>query len=322
MSSGSSTPRAVSVYLQSGGRLDRSTWRLVRRLADDVAAQNLHRVPDSNGIWELPAARPLVDGEIGRWLVLDRAVWVARGWRPWAHRRHWKAARDTLGRRIAAIVDESAEGAFLPVSFLAVTALARLGRVREAGERLDAMCARLPRLLAEEVWVGESGVLPDGRLLGNAPLVWSHAELARAAYVLRAAQRRARWGAAVDGAWRLGRYLRLRMRYGRSGRSGFEGRQREHRVHAPRSPGRASRRDHPARSGRYRAPRFTGRGGGLRRAAPRGWPVRRAAPPDGAAADRGHGGALTRRALPVRVAEVGARAAAAGPGRRPGRRLR
>jgi hypothetical protein len=47
-------------------------------------------------------------------------------------------------------------------------------------------------------------------MLGNIPLVWSHAELARALYVLDAAQRRARWGAPGLWAWRLCRYLVLR----------------------------------------------------------------------------------------------------------------
>ena len=30
---------AVSVYVQTGGRLDAATWRLVRELADSVAAE-------------------------------------------------------------------------------------------------------------------------------------------------------------------------------------------------------------------------------------------------------------------------------------------
>jgi hypothetical protein len=153
---------------------------------------------------EFADPKPLVDGDIGRWLVLDRALWIARGWRPWTRRRHWKAARETICRRILASLDDEGllpqsyqdadrtpdasallavafgllgrddpragrlvdaviarlgagpylyryppelgpgpgtEGAFLPVSFLAVTALARLGRVDQAGARLIG-CAR------------------------------------------------------------------------------------------------------------------------------------------------------------------------------------
>ena len=259
---------AVSVFLQVGGELDEGTWGLVRRLADRITADDPEQVKDSNGIWEMRQASPLVDGDLGRWLLLDRALWIARGWRPLTRRRHWKAARDTIRERILSAIDEHGllpqaygqdppvpdasalmavafgllerddpragrlvdalldrlgagpylyrypaggddgftgiEGAFLPTSFLAVTALAQLGRVEQAQQRLDRLCAALPRLLSEEVDP------QTGELLGNTPLVWSHAELARAAYVLDAAQRRDRWGSAGLWVWRLQRYVRLR----------------------------------------------------------------------------------------------------------------
>ena len=259
---------AVSVFVQVGGELDDHTWALVRRLADQITDDHPERVEDSNGIWEMRTAQPLVDGDLGRWLLLDRAMWIARGWRPWTRRRHWKAARDTIAHRVLSAIDQDGglpqaygqhppvpdasalmavafgllrrddpragrlvdvllgrlgsgpyvyryppggddgfsgtEGAFLPMSFLAVTALAQLGRVEEAEDRLDRLCAGLPRLLSEEVDPS------TGELLGNTPLVWSHAELARAIYVLDAAKRRDRWGAPGLWAWRLTRYLRLR----------------------------------------------------------------------------------------------------------------
>jgi GH15 family glucan-1,4-alpha-glucosidase len=92
----------------------------------------------------------------------------------------------------------------MPMSFLAVTALAHLGRTDEAERRLDRLCASLPRLLSEEVDP------QTGRLLGNTPLVWSHAELARAVYVLDAAKRKDTWSVWGLWAWRLQRYARLR----------------------------------------------------------------------------------------------------------------
>ena len=207
---------AVSVYVQVGGKLDAQTWALVQRLADQIAVyDDPGEVKDSNGIWEMPQQKPLVDGDIGRWLLLDRAIWIARGWRPWTPRRRWKRARDTIRDRIVSAIDEQGllpqaygqapptpdasaliavafgmldgddaragrlvealldklgagpyvyryppgsddersgkEGAFLPMSFLAVTALAKLGRVEQAEQRLDRLCAELPRLLSEEI---------------------------------------------------------------------------------------------------------------------------------------------------------------------------
>jgi hypothetical protein len=95
------------------------------------------------------------------------------------------------------------EGAFLPVSWWAVGALARVGRVEEASERASGMCSELPPLLAEQ-WAPE-------RLcaLGNVPLLWSHMEAARAMYLLEAEDLRRRFGSAGLKAWRAGRYARL-----------------------------------------------------------------------------------------------------------------
>ena len=254
----------ISVHLQTGATLDDDTWSLVRAAADRAASAALG---PTNGIWEFREPRHLLSADIGRWICLDRAVWIARGWRPWARRRHWKKARDQLRDRVLGAIDAEGglpqtydghalpdasalmvvvfgmlshrdygadrlvqttinrlgvgpylyryepgsddgftgkEGAFLPVCWWAVSALAIVGRLREARARADALCARLPRLLAEEVD-------PDtGESLGNIPLVWSHAEAARAMYVLDAASIRARFGTATLWAWRIVRYARLR----------------------------------------------------------------------------------------------------------------
>ncbi len=259
---------AVSVYVQVGGPLDDRTWALVTDLAEQISSDEPEQPKSSHGIWEMRDPQLLVDGDIGRWLALDRALWIARGWRPWTRRRRWKKARDVIADRIlGAITDDGllpqsydgdqsrpdasslmavafgllgrddprgdrlvdavlarlgtgpylyryppggddgfsgVEGAFLPMSFLAITALAQLGRVDEAEQRLDRLCAGLPRLLSEEVDP------QTGQLLGNTPLVWSHAELARAVYVLDAAQRRDTWGTPGLWAWRLWRYALLR----------------------------------------------------------------------------------------------------------------
>jgi hypothetical protein len=261
---------AVSVHLQTGGSVDDATWDMVTDVADRVADGDPQHAKDSNGIWELRQQASLVDGDIGRWLVLDRALWIARLRHPLARRRHWRRARDIIAERITDAIDERTgllpqaygqspprpdaaglmavifgpldprgdprarrlvdatldaldadpylyryppdggdgfsgrEGAFLPVSAWAVTALAVTGQVERARRRLDDLCAALPRLLPEEV-DPLSGVG-----LGNVPLVWSHMELARALYVLDAAERRRRYGTAGLWAWRIGRYLTLR----------------------------------------------------------------------------------------------------------------
>ncbi len=96
------------------------------------------------------------------------------------------------------------EGAFVPVSRSAVAALATVGRVEEASRRADDLCAALPRLMAEEVDP------VSGENLGNAQLVWSHAEASRALYVLDAAIC-GLGSAPPPRARRLARYLRLRL---------------------------------------------------------------------------------------------------------------
>jgi Glycosyl hydrolases family 15 len=68
------------------------------------------------------------------------------------------------------------EAPFVPASWWAVTALAVLGRNEEAAARAEALCAVLPRLQSEEFDPTR------GESLGNVPLVWSHAEAARALY--------------------------------------------------------------------------------------------------------------------------------------------
>ncbi len=255
---------AISVHVQTGGSLDHPTWAMVQAIANHATSS-----PDrpTSGIWELRDERRLVSADIGRWLALDRAIWIARGWRPLTPRRHWKARRAELRDRVLASMandrlpqsydDESpkadasalmavifgllsrrdprsallvealiadlgagpflyryepggddgfdgVEGAFLPTSWWAVSALAAVGKVDQAMARADALCRVLPRLLPEEI---DPATLAG---LGNVPLVWSHAEAARACYLLDAADRRRRHGVAGLWAWRLARYLKLR----------------------------------------------------------------------------------------------------------------
>lgn len=93
---------AISVYLQLGAPLEARCWELVRGIADHMLDPGTDK---TSGIWELRRPQRLVSADIGRWLALDRAIWIARGWQPFARRRHWKRARDETRDRILAAID-------------------------------------------------------------------------------------------------------------------------------------------------------------------------------------------------------------------------
>lgn len=61
------------------------------------------------------------------------------------------------------------EGAFLPVSFWVVTALAQTGHVEAARRRMDELCEALPRLLPEEVDPASGAGLATCRWCGRTP---------------------------------------------------------------------------------------------------------------------------------------------------------
>jgi hypothetical protein len=101
---------------------------------------------------------------------------------------------------------EGVESAFVPVSWWAVSALARLDRREEAHALADRLCQATPGLQPEMLD-------PDGDgALGNTPLTWSHAESARALYLLRVADLRARWTPAGAKAWQLARFAKQASR--------------------------------------------------------------------------------------------------------------
>ena len=100
------------------------------------------------------------------------------------------------------------EGAFVPVSWWVVSALAACGRLDEARARAEQLDRVLPALLPEEID-------PESREgLGNAPLVWSHMEAARAMYLLDTEALRDRWGALGPVARRAWHRLSSRQKAG------------------------------------------------------------------------------------------------------------
>lgn len=95
---------AVSVHLQQGGRLRDEVWDLVRTVADELSDDGLDR--RTSGIWELREPRDLVSADIGIWLALDRALWIARVWRPFTRRRAWVRARSAAKARVVAALQD------------------------------------------------------------------------------------------------------------------------------------------------------------------------------------------------------------------------
>jgi len=95
---------AVSLHLQNGGSLDHDVWELVRTIADQLSGDGLER--RTSGIWELREPTDLVSADIGIWLALDRAIWIARGWRPHVRRGRWKRARAAARDRVLAALRE------------------------------------------------------------------------------------------------------------------------------------------------------------------------------------------------------------------------
>jgi hypothetical protein len=99
---------AISVHVQMGGRLLDGSWALVAKIADAISAEVLdgQAAADENGIWEFRDPWPFLSSGIGRWMALDRAIWVARGWKPTTPRRHWKRARGIVRDRVLEAMDD------------------------------------------------------------------------------------------------------------------------------------------------------------------------------------------------------------------------
>jgi GH15 family glucan-1,4-alpha-glucosidase len=258
---------ALWTHLLSGGRVSGQQRRILEHLADRLVPA----LEPSSGIWELRDEYDLVSAEIGRWLLLDRALRLRRVHRPWRRSpAAWTAACADASRRVLAAIDahrfvpltfdgpwadepdatgllavvvgllrpgdprahalvdatieslgdgpflrryrttvvdgfHGEEGAFVPASWWAVSALAVLGRIEEAEERADAMCEALPLLIPEE-WDTAAG---ESR--GNLPLVWSHMEAARALSLLHAARIQRRTGRPGLALWRAWRFTVVRL---------------------------------------------------------------------------------------------------------------
>ena len=198
--------RAIRLRRRHRPWLRRPAWVAARRAArvriEAVADPVTGRLPQTFEPGDTtPDAVALSVATSGFWPPHDartrRLVWATiealdDGGRPFL--RRYPAADDGF---------TGTEGAFVPTSWWAVNALAVIGEVDAANRRADEMCAALPGLIPEEWHTGEG--------LGNTPLLWSHMEAARALYCLQEAEIRRRLGWFGAAAWRISRYLQLRL---------------------------------------------------------------------------------------------------------------
>ena len=162
--------------------LDAASLRLAAR--EVLGWIEAHGIAADGGLRADPSPADLVEASL-----------LSVAWRnPWPH-EPWRASRtvDRVLRRLGdgpwvnrydSSFDDGVppgEGAFLPASFWAVTALASLERWDEAHERMERLCAVSAPL----------GLLPEqvdpttGAWLGNHPQAFSHLALVRAALTLQ-----------------------------------------------------------------------------------------------------------------------------------------
>jgi GH15 family glucan-1,4-alpha-glucosidase len=192
---------AAWVLHRAGGDVTPKTRALVARLADAVSAAG--REP-THGIWELRRPSDLVAADIGRWLVLDRALRFARLGAPWARQsrqaRRWRAARREARERVLAAV--GADG-FVPQTYeqgdARVDASALMvvvhGLLRRRDPRARRVVEHTVRALEEGPWLRRYVPPVDDDFAGTegafVPASWWAVEALAALGDVEAAQRRA-----------------------------------------------------------------------------------------------------------------------------------
>jgi len=76
--SGSSTKRSRCSYKTVDGSM-MTLWRLATSIADRICDADDE---PTNGIWEQRRRQQMISADIGRWIALDRAIWLARFVKP------------------------------------------------------------------------------------------------------------------------------------------------------------------------------------------------------------------------------------------------
>ncbi len=83
----------VWIYLEAGGQWQPEYWKLIYRLANYTAR---HWRETENGIWELPERRHYVSSKVLSWVMLDRAIRIARKVNASFDAAGWVALRDNI----------------------------------------------------------------------------------------------------------------------------------------------------------------------------------------------------------------------------------
>jgi hypothetical protein len=168
--------RALRVTPRSRALKARRRWRLARdeiraRVLDairpDGTLPQVYGAPDVDASGLLLVVFDLLPARDPRALRLVEATIGALGAGPLLH-RYTPDGRDGF---------DAGESPFVPASWWAVTALAKLGHP-DAQSRADDLCRMLPALQPEAFDPGRR------EALGNTPLLWSHAECTRALFEL------------------------------------------------------------------------------------------------------------------------------------------
>jgi len=83
----------VWIYLQEGGQWREEYWKLIARLANYTVK---HWQKPENGMWELPERRHYVHSKVLSWVMLDRAIRIARQVNASFDTGNWQTTREAI----------------------------------------------------------------------------------------------------------------------------------------------------------------------------------------------------------------------------------
>ena len=81
------------IYLDEGGEWREEFWGLLKRVADFTST---HWQEKDSGVWELPEEAHYVASRVMSWVVLDRAIYIARRTNRPGEADHWRETADAI----------------------------------------------------------------------------------------------------------------------------------------------------------------------------------------------------------------------------------